>query len=75
MVNISVWAIIGAASTAALLYSKYKQLCKFSDMFAPLLMVLPCRFHQYIGATDMVAPIYWWNCASSTNWQRIIKIL
>ncbi len=59
IVNISVWAIIGAASTAAPLYSKYKQLCKFSDMFAPILMVLTCQFHQYIGATDMVASVYW----------------
>ncbi len=59
MVNIYVWAIIGAASTAAPLYSKYKQLCQFSDIFAPILTVLPCQFHQYIGATDMVAPRYW----------------
>ncbi len=27
-------------------------------------MVLSCQLHQYIGATDMVAPIYWWNCVS-----------
>jgi hypothetical protein len=31
----------------------------FDHMFSPILMVLLPKFHQSIGATDMVAPIYW----------------
>jgi hypothetical protein len=44
----------------------------FDQLFAPILMVLPCQLHQYIGATDMV---YWWNCASSTNREKNTNIL
>ncbi len=47
----------------------------FDHMFAPILMVLPCQLHQYIGATDMVVPLYCWNCAnSSTNTWEITNI-
>jgi hypothetical protein len=37
--------------------------------------VLQCQYHQYIGATDMVTPVYWWNCASSTNRGRNTNVL
>ncbi len=39
------------------------------------ILVLQCQYHQYIGATYMVAPIYWWNCVSCTNRQRNTIIL
>jgi len=42
----------------------------FGPMFAPILMVLLPKFHQSIGATNMVAPIYWYNWASCTNRRR-----
>ncbi len=29
----------------------------FDNMFAPILMVLPCQLHQYIGGTVPAAPI------------------
>jgi hypothetical protein len=59
MVNISVWAIIGATYTVASFYSKYSHYCQFFHMFAPIKIVQLAKLHQFIGATDMVAPIDW----------------
>jgi hypothetical protein len=33
------------------------------------------QLHQYIGATDIVAPMFWCNCASSINRRRHTNIL
>jgi hypothetical protein len=70
MITSSVWAIIGAANTAAPFYSSANTFVNFDYVFAPILMVQLTKLSQYIGAWYMVAPIYWWNFASCTNRRR-----
>jgi hypothetical protein len=47
----------------------------FDHMLAPILMVQLAKLHQYMGATDTVAPMYWGNWASCTNRCRNTNIL
>jgi hypothetical protein len=69
MTTSSVWAINGAANVAAPNY------LNLPFLFAPILMVQLAKLHQYIGARDMVSPIYWYIFACCTNRQRNTKIL
>ncbi len=67
VVNISVWAVFGAANTAAPLYTPV----------LTIISILTICLHQFIGAASTVTPIYlcdWHsstdllcNCARSTN--------
>ncbi len=40
-----------------------------------ILIVQLAKLHWYVGATDMVGLICWWNCASGANRQRNTNIL
>jgi hypothetical protein len=53
--------VIGAANTAATLYSTYYQFSQFLGLVCTNILVLLAQLHQYIGATDIVAPTYWCN--------------
>ncbi len=61
MVNISVWAVFGAANTAAPLYSPVLTIISILTICLQNLLVLLAQLHQYTCATDIVAPI---NCAT-----------
>ncbi len=40
---------------------------KSAKPVAPIQLVLLTQFHHYNGATCFAAPLYWWNCVSSTK--------
>ncbi len=69
--SFQIWPIIGATNMAAPyhIYSNTNTCAIFELVFAPLLLVRLALFHQGIGGTLLVAPIYWWTMASSTNRQ------
>ncbi len=66
-VHITTWLLV--------LLTLQHQLSKFSPFVCTNLLVLLAQLHQYIGATDIIAPICCCNCASSANRRRNANIL